>query len=243
MSNIWYNKTHTITFGDKNTWTDWHLVPSTRPVILPPSVKTSYATLLGSDNQVDCTEAVAGRPTYDYRTGSLEFYVDNDWEPWYEVYSKVMDYLHGQDMKAYLSDDKYYYYTGRYSVNTWRSDSVNSMITIDYNVYPYKMELWTSVGDWLWDPFSFIDGVIRQYKNISVQGDKDFNIIGSRMPVTPEVRAKVYRGDSITMEVDGVIYELKNGKNEVDLVITEGEHRVLLSGYGTVTLKYRGGRL
>ena len=29
---------HSVVFGEKNTWDDWHLVPSSRPVINPPDV-------------------------------------------------------------------------------------------------------------------------------------------------------------------------------------------------------------
>ena len=168
---------HSITFGDKNTWEDWHLVPETRPVIAPSEPKLNQIDVPGADGVLDITEALTGYPFYNNRQGSLDFIVVNDMyyqvdkhEEWYVTYSKIMNYLHGKKMRMILEDDKQYYYEGRFSVNQWQSDKNYSRITIDYDVGPYKWNLFSSLDDWLWDPFNFITGVIPNpdYKNISV---------------------------------------------------------------------------
>ena len=38
---------HSIAFGNKNTWDDFYLVPSTKPIILPPEVKTKIVDIPG----------------------------------------------------------------------------------------------------------------------------------------------------------------------------------------------------
>lgn len=135
---------HSITFGDKNTWTDWHLVATSRPVIDPPQPKTQYVDIPGADGSIDLTESLAGRPVFSDREGSLEFYVLNDFDidgysyDWFTVYSTVMQYLHGRYMRMVLEDDPNYYYEGRFSVNSWKSDQNHSTITIDYHVSPYR---------------------------------------------------------------------------------------------------------
>lgn len=129
---------HSITFGNKNTWEDWHLVPSSRPVFNPPALKEKYLDIPGGDGNIDLTEALTGYPVYQNRTGSVEFIVMNDYWPWQEAYSAICDYIHGQRMKAVLEDDPDYYYEGRFKVNKWKSDKDYSKITIDYNVSPYK---------------------------------------------------------------------------------------------------------
>lgn len=162
-----------------NTWDDWHLIPSSRPLITPPSFKSNYIDVPGANGSIDAsttlvsypkysqTGAIADStvvesyPTYNNRTGSIEFYVMNDYGEWYNRYSDAMDYLHGQKVKIILEDEPDYYYQGRMTVNQWRSEKDWSKITLDYNVAPFKYELFSSVEDWLWDPFSFIDGVIR----------------------------------------------------------------------------------
>lgn len=35
---------HSITIGEKNTWDDWHLIPTSRPLVNPPSVNTHLIT-------------------------------------------------------------------------------------------------------------------------------------------------------------------------------------------------------
>ena len=55
---------HSITIGDKNTWDDWHLIPTTRPLFAPPGVKKNIVSIPGGDGSLDLTEALTGRPTY-----------------------------------------------------------------------------------------------------------------------------------------------------------------------------------
>lgn len=129
---------HSITFGDKNTWDNWHIVPTSRPVFNPPKPKTKFLEIEGGNGLIDLSESLTGYPVYSNREGSFEFIVMNDYKEWQEAYSDISDYLHGQKMKAVLEDDQYYFYEGRFSVNNWKSDKNNSFITIDYNVAPYK---------------------------------------------------------------------------------------------------------
>lgn len=140
---------HSITFGNKNTWTDWHLVPSSRPVINPPKPKVQYVDIPGADGSIDLTESLAGRPVYSDREGSLDFIVLNDFNVdnyrynWIDVYTSIMRHLHGRRMKMILEDEPNYYYEGRFEVNSWKSDANNSTITIDYHLSPYKYEITT----------------------------------------------------------------------------------------------------
>jgi len=132
---------HSITFGSKNTWDDWHIVPSSRPVFDPPKVKTKTMDIQGKNGSLDLSEALTGYPVFNNREGSFEFIVLNDYNKWNELYSAISDYLHGRVMRAVLEDDPEYYYEGRFSVNKWKSDKNYSTISIDYSVFPYKRKL------------------------------------------------------------------------------------------------------
>lgn len=129
---------HSITFGNKNTWNDWHLIPTSRPVFGLPSLKKKTLDIQGGDGILDLTEALTGYPLFNNREGSFEFIVMDDHRPWYETYSMISNYLHGQRMKAVLEDEPEYYYEGRFTVNSWKSEKSFSKITIDYSVAPYK---------------------------------------------------------------------------------------------------------
>lgn len=129
---------HSITFGDKNTWEDWHLVPSSRPLFNPPSVKTKIIDIPGGNGSLDLSDSLTKYPLYNNREGDIEFIVMNDYWEWYEAYSTIMNYLHGKTMIAILEDEPDYYYVGRFSVNSWKSQKDYSRITISYSVKPFK---------------------------------------------------------------------------------------------------------
>lgn len=235
---------HSITFGDKNTWDDWFLIPSSRPVFNPPEVKTSFLEVPGADGVIDLTTVLTGDVHYGSRTGSLEFIVDNGHREWFELYSDISDYLHGQKMRAVLEDDPSYYYEGRFTVNSWKSDKLHSLITIDYVVDPYKLELFSGTEDWLWDSFNFETGLIREYQNLLVDGTLNFYMEGSRKPIVPTFVVSSSDGEGMDVTYNGSSYHLKDGENRViNIKINQGNQHLLFEGNGTVSINYRGGRL
>ncbi len=235
---------HSITFGNKNTWDDWFLIPSSRPVFNPPEAKTLFLEIPGADGVIDLSTALTGDVRYGSRTGSLEFIVDNGHKEWFELYSDIADYLHGQKMKAILEDDPSYYYEGRFTVNEWKSDKLHSLITIDYVVDPYKLELFSGIENWLWDSFNFETGIIREYKNLSVDGTLNFYIEGSRKPIVPTFIVSSSNGKGITVVYNGTSYPLKDGENRViNIKLGQGTQLLTFKGNGNVSINYRGGRL
>lgn len=232
---------HSITIGDKNTWDDWHLIPATRPLFNPPTVKETMVNIPGGDGVLDLTASLAGRPTYNNRTGSWTFYVQNGFKDWSVLYSEIMVYLHGQAFKAILEDDPAYFYEGRFSVNQWKSDKDYSQIVINYNVGPYKKEINNTGSDWLWDPFNFETGIIRNYKNLSVPTSLTVVVEGDMMDSVPVIIASA-SGMQVTYE--GKTYSLSKGANTIpQIVLHSGENTLIFAGQGTITIENTGGRL
>lgn len=241
---------HSIIFGDKNTWADWYLIPSSRPVFNPPKPKTKFVDIPGADWHLDMSEVLTGDIAYEARQGSLEFIVDNgqlsDYKAdrWHKLYSEILDYLHGRIIQATLEDDPLYYYEGRFSINEWKSDPHNSKITVDYVVSPYKYEATSSLEDWLWDPFDFEDGIVREYNDLRVDGSLDFVIVGRRMRVTPSFIVKSDDGNGLKVTFNGRTYDLPDGTSRiVNIQTVEGENNLTFTGNGTVSIEYRGGKL
>lgn len=240
MSTAQSKKYHSITIGTKNTWDDWYLIPSSRPLVNPPPVKTAYVEIPGGDGILDLTTAMTGKPMYSNRTGSWEFYVENGHIGWSALYSNIMDYLHGEKLKCILDDDPMYYYEGRFSVNQWRSDPAQSKIVIDYNLAPYKLYT-TAYEDWLWDPFNFETGVIRYYKNLPVNGTMRIVVVGDRMDVIPTITSTVA---NMSMFFENKTYTLRKGANRIEsVVIKEGNNVFTFTGYGVVSFQIVGGVL
>lgn len=269
-----YTGEHSISFRTKtingswgnwiNTNTDWHLVPASRPVVNPPSVKVKTIDNPGGDGIIDLTESVTGFPLYEQRTGSWDFYVLNDWVKWQDRYEEILNELHGKNVQAILDDDKEYYYNGRITVNQWTSDKDHSKITLDYNFDPYKLSrmLSTEPG-WLWDPFNFNTDVISylRFKEIKVPNNKTLTIKISgaevgRKPVTPEFVVSSGTCKKIRLynkELNGKGYVEKtnvhSGSNHwMDMIITgfsaSNENEIRISGTDCVmSIVYRAGKL
>lgn len=231
---------HSVTFGDKNTWDDWHLVPTSRPLFNPPSVKSNIIDIPGGNGSIDLSEELTGEPLFGDRSGSMEFIVVNDYISWEKAYSTIMNYLHGRRMHAILEDDPGFYYDGRFSVNQWRSDKAYSLITINYQVAPYKKRTTTSLEPWLWDPFNFETGIITVYSDIPIRGTVLIRVYGDREIVTPIFKASA----PMTMVTKGKTYSLPKGdyKNE-EIKLYQGLNEFSFTGEGTISIEYRGGSL
>lgn len=231
---------HSITIGTKNTWDDWHLIPDSRPLFNPPTVKSNYVDIPGGDGSLDLSTALSGRPLYTNRTGSWSFHVENGFMEWSSLYSDIMAYLQGQKMQAVLEDDPSFYYEGRFSVNQWKSNPQRSLITIDYNVGPYKKYI-LSGKNWLWDPFNFETGVIRYYKNLIVDGSLKVIVMGDVMDTIPVIVSSV---SGMKVSFGGTSYTLNKGANQINqIVIQNGENEFRFTGNGTVSIEIVGGRL
>lgn len=131
----------------KNTWNDWHLIPSSRPDISIPSRNLNFVDIPGRDGSLDISEYLAGRPTLSDRTGSWEFIVvseydgkDVDLRSWLVRKNELITFLDGSVMKVRMEELPGYYYEGRVYTepNSWKTGSNFSTITFAYRLKPYK---------------------------------------------------------------------------------------------------------
>lgn len=231
------------TFGNKHTYRDWGLVPAKRPKVSFPVAKTVYVDVPGSNGSIDLTESLTGDVVYKNRTIQFEYQVIEGREKWHKIYSEMADYMHGQDMDIFLDEDPDYYYRGRISMNEWKSDIRHSTIVIDCNVDPFKYEV-NAFNDWLWDPFDFETGVIREYQPFTVTGRAELNIYGLKNHVIPTFT--VLSTDHTGMDViyRDKRYHLDDGASRIlDFVINEGDNVINIVGTGTISIDYKGGRL
>ena len=227
-----------------HTFDDWNLILKSRPEISPPEPKTEYVDLPGADGHLDLTEALTGEVVFNPRNISMVFRVVQGNEEWPSVYSDILDFLHGRKVKIVMDDNPDYYYVGRVTVEGWDSSSNHSEIKLKAIVEPYKMERSSSMEDWEWDTFNFETGVIREYKELPVNGSLQLTITGSRKPVIPSFTVTSNDGSGMTMRYAGEEYHLSDGLNHVvNIRIKEGTYDFIFEGTGMVSVDYRGGRL
>lgn len=143
-----YEGKHSVTFivdgAAKNTWEDWCLAPTSRPVIMLPSIQEFGFEIEGHDGLIDFSDDIFAVHPLKNRVGTIEFVIDHDNEKyvsWFDTYSTIANFLHGKNGKVILSDDPAYYYEGRFTVSDFKSASDWSRISIGYDLYPYKYNL------------------------------------------------------------------------------------------------------
>ena len=222
---------------------------------------TKFYTMLFKTNPVSDGDII---------TVSLSWIHDNNYD-WVHKYSDIMDYLHGRRMKIVLEDDPSYYYQGRLSVNEWKSEKDWSKITFDYNVDPYKYEIFATNEPWLWDPFSFIDGIIRDtdaFIDITVTDSElvDLPIPFLTMPVLPTFKIQALsnandvlnisyvKGFSGTLKIKQYVagdlaeheirfYDMRMPRDCEKIRLAAGDGTLITGASFKVSIIFRGGRL
>lgn len=220
---------HSLIIDDKNTYDDFGLIPTSRPIINPPSPSFSYIEVPGKSGVIDLSESLTGRVTYSNRKGSIEFLVPRE-KNWSEMYSTLMSFLHGRFMRIVLEDDPLYYYEGRLSINSWNSNKNNSIITIDYDLSPFKYETTNAV-----------DGYIVSNRNL--QGNAYYYANENTKVLEMLIDVETIANPGIRAVIGDVTYACKQGENILPILQTDGEGSIRIVGSGTITVKYRRGRL
>lgn len=125
-----------------NTYKDLYLVPTSRPVIAPPSVKTHYVEIPGANGAIDLTESLSSNPMYGNSTGSIEFAVYSDVMPWFLLYSRIISYIHGKRAYMVMEDFPTAAYEGRWEFGDWKTSAMNlPTVTLNYNVLPFTTHI------------------------------------------------------------------------------------------------------
>lgn len=229
-----------ILFGDKHSFEDWNMYLTSKD-IATPEPKTNNIEIPGADGVIDLTEILTGDVKYKNRKLTFQFATKRLFEAHLSIQSKIANYLHGKKLKIIIDDDKSFYYIGRCTVNKFESDKSLGKLVIEVDAEPYKYDIQSSKEDWIWDTFSFEDGIVNmKTDNISISGEQEVIIWGRRKKVSPEIVAST----DMEVEFKGNIYNLSKGKNKIiDIQIEEGENILKFIGEGIVSIDYRGGSL
>lgn len=194
---------------------------------------------LGADGVLDFSESQTGDTKYQNRILTISLNKRKN-ESCLAEYSRIQNDLHGKRMKIILSEDPNFYYYGKVKVKDYDKYAIKHTIDIECDVEAYKYDITSSDEDWLWDPFSFIDGIINETKDLQVNGELEVSIIGRRKRVVPIFHCE----NPLKLIFNEQEYNLSSGKSySPDIEICEGENILKFIGNGTVTIEYRGGSL
>lgn len=228
-----------VKIGDYSMYKDFGL----RALSIDPGtaeVDEKFKEIPGRNGDLDLTDALTGFPVYKNTTMKLTFdFKDGNYDLWLMRASELRNTLHGKRMRVVLGKDVFFY-EGRVSVNTEKLNRRYSSVEITVNRDPYKLELYSSLENWLWDSFNFETGIVRNYKDLQVKGNLEVIIPGRTMRVIPVFDCS----EEMTVSYNGIIYNLPKGKSKSpDLLLVEGDNTLIFTGNGTVSVDYRGGSL
>lgn len=227
-----------VTFGTKHSYDDFGLILSSKEITLPEP-HTESVSVIGRNGDIDLTEALGDTVTYENRTLTFTFSLLNAHIYWTSVLSSVSNYLHGQKMQIIMDVDKTFYYYGRCKVSKFKSSQTLGTIVIECDVEPYKIEVNGAGVPWLWDTFSFVDGIIYE-TSYTVDGELEINLINRAKVVSPTFTCSA----DMSVIYNGTTYSIPTGTTTVyDICLQEGDNYMTLSGTGTVTVTYKGGSL
>ena len=245
-----YTKEHGTTFINVNTgesrhsYRDFGLFPSEVNMPDPPGIQTQFIEVPGMDGTLDVTEALDGTIHYDDRDYSQKYIDIIGRNGMHTRYSALQNFLHGKRMRMILDDDPDWYYEGRFTIGDPSPVNFKNTVKIQAVLRPFKYAINSTVDDWLWDPFNFDSGIIREYNNIEIEQTRDVTVIGSEMPIVPIITVNSENGDGIDLIYEGNRYHLSDGKNRiVTMVITAHEYIFHFEGIGVVSIEFREGSL
>lgn len=222
---------HSLIIGSKNTYTDFGLIPMSRPVVLPPEPKVSYLDIPGRNGALDLTETITGNITYENRQGSWKFVVDKN-RDWVEVYSELLSFIQGRFLRVILEDDPLYYYEGRLNISEWSSEKNHSVITINYILDPFKYEV--------------VEAIDERYQEITknlVTEPFVFSFDSYTKVIEAIVICGNYGNIDVVASIGKINYPCRMGKNILPIFHVNGNDTFKIEGNCEVTIRYRKGRL
>lgn len=235
---------YSITINGKNTWDEWKLMPVKAGKIefATPEMKYESVEIAGSDNALDMSEVLTGYPLYESRRGSLTFRFFDSGVPARSRFDQLKNFVHGKKVRVINEDQPEYYYEGRMMVGDFKPNKGNwGDVEISYILDAYKLEINSTAEEWLWDPFNFETGVIREYGEITITNHGTVTVIGSRKPTVPRFTVT---GGGLNLTVGESEYYLPVGKTIFpQLVLTDQEYEFVFDGHGTVSIDITAGSL
>lgn len=230
----------------RRTWEDWHLIPTSQPIVDKPQPKTNYITTYAAQGGIDTTDAVLGYPVYDRREGSWEFSIVNQYVdingrtvrtmPSDLLITQIMHVLNGQALYMVLDDDPDFYYYGRFWIDSVKQSETLTGISIKYSLNPWKISKETMENQngsisktYLWndlylgtDTYKVIPQNPMTYTIVDTNGTIEMEVPGSAPLETTVTISGSYLGSttSIYLTYNGVAHELKLSNGTLTQKIT-----------------------
>lgn len=210
-----------VKFGGLHSYYEWGLILSEKE-IQAPKPKTIEFEIEGSDGVLDYTDFFGG-VRYENRKLTFKFAKANIVPDGYlALFSLVQNTIHGKKMQVILDDDPAHFYYGRVTVNEWTSNKNLGEIVIEVDAEPYKQEVAETVA------------------SFDVTSNANLVLENGQMRVVPTITTNA----EFLIDVESFNEVYPAGTYEIpEIELGEGSNSIYVEGTGTITFKYRKGRL
>lgn len=224
--------------GEAKHSSDWGLVLENPMPQETPALKTCQIHVPGTHGTLDLSEDLWGL-RFENRRMPVRLGGVREDKRWPSVYSVFLNEYHGQKVEITLDIDPNWYYVGRlYVKGSLERTARIGKLECELEAEPFKYEKQSSLEPWKWDPFSFVNGVIRNYGDIVVDGLREFTVIGNEYNVTPGI---LLLEGAVTVSFQGITYQLEAGRNQFyDFELEPGKNLFTFTGSGRVAVDFRG---
>lgn len=238
----------TITVEDNSsiydTLNDWNLV-LTHVSIDDANTRRFEVTVPGRDGTLDLSSALGGI-YYENREVKLSFICLNyETGRFHLLASTIRNAIDGKLCRFTLSDDSSYFWRGRPQVTAVWPEIEHTAIEITLDAEPYKYSVSSSYDPWIWNTFSFVNGVIVQESDIVLNNQTVEHVLpADRARGKPTIWLN--RGSAqVKLSTMSTWLTLKAGANVFPEIRMDAQNAqtLQLKGTGTVGLDYRLGSL
>ena len=226
------------------TATDWDLVWR-KAEIEDAQARRFSVVVPGRDGELDLSAALGGI-YYENRQITLEFACKNYIAERFNLLASTMrNALDGKMCRLILSNDSSYFWRGRPQVSVEWGGLNHTVVVVTIMAEPYKYSISSSYDPWLWNPFSFVNGVIVQESDIVLNNQTVEHVLpADRARGKPTIWLN--RGSvKVKLSTMSTWLTLKAGANVFPEIRMDAQNAqtLQLKGTGTVGLDYRLGSL
>ena len=205
----------------------------------PPTVQTNFLEIPLRNGSIDLTEALTDAPRYNDRNVLID--VKYLGENLVQTHSKFLNDWHGKRIKILFDEDPNFYYIGRLSVGAYEVTRHGGTFSMTAQCEPFKYSATSSSEEWEWDPFDFEEGYLNEFKNLQISGSETIILIADENESIATVTTDAVM--KFTFKEENITVPIGTTKLYFTLPFEKGENTITITGTGTVTIDYRGGRL
>lgn len=225
-----------------HSFRDLGLLPAAPPNFGYAEPEIVRVPIPGASGSLDLSDTLTGYTAYRDRMPELLFYLPGTERQRETLRAKTAAALHGRLVQIVPDESPDGYWYGRLQVEAPVHDSAADTLTVSGYLDPYKYDRRRTDQDWLWDPFNFETGVIREYGSLTVDGSLTVTVVSSPIGGCPTFITSA----AMTVTYDGTTYSLPAGSSAVDAIElphSETEVTFTFAGTGTVAIRFRAGWL